>query len=234
MSNHIHPTAVLGPEVTMGEDNIIGPYCVLQGRVQLGDGNYLAAHVSIGGAAEVRGHPMTASWEEPFEGQPVIIGSRNVFKEFVSVSGGWAHETSIGDDGFFMTKTHINHDGRLGNEVTMAAMSTVAGHVSIGHGANIGLGTVVHQRLVIGDGAMVGMQSAVTRHLPPYVVSMGVPARPTRLNTYRLDKLGIPAGQHEHLAAVVLHGSHDTSELDATLRGPVEAWLARLDPSPHV
>ena len=231
MSNRIHHTAVVGPEVELGERNVIGPFCVLQGKVALGDDNYLASHVVVGGAAEVRGHDMSASWEEPSAGGPVHLGSRNVLKEMVTVSGGWAHETSLGDDCFVMTKAHINHDCRVGDEVTVAAMVVTAGHVTVGAGANLGLGTVVHQRLTVPEGSMIGMQSAVTRQLPPYVVSMGVPARPARLNTYRLDRLGITVEQQEALAAVVLHGSRDTSGLDEQLRAPVEAWLERTSPT---
>jgi UDP-N-acetylglucosamine acyltransferase len=227
VSNRIHPTAVVGPEVTLGAGNTIGPYCVLQGRVTLGDDNYLASHVVVGGAAEVRGHDMTASWEDSFDGGPVLIGSRNVLKELVTISGGWAHETSVGNDGFFMTKAHINHDGRIGDEVTVSAMVVAAGHVTIGDGANLGLGTVVHQRLTVPEGSMIGMQSAVTRELPPFVVSMGVPARAARLNTHRLDRLGVPADQHEPLAAVLLHGSRDTSAIQDSLRPAVDAWLDR-------
>ncbi len=227
MSNRIHSTAVIGPEVTLGERNVIGPFCVLQGPMTIGDDNYLASHVVLGGAAEVRGHDMTSSWEETFVGNPVTIGSRNVFKEFVTVSGGWAHETSVGDDCFFMTKVHVNHDGRIGDEVTLSAMVVTAGHVTVGDGANLGLSAVVHQRLTVGEGSMIGMQSAVTRQLPPYVVSKGVPARPVRLNTHRLSRLGVPEDQHESLAAVVLHGSRDTSALSPSLRGPVESWLER-------
>lgn len=227
MSNRVHPTAVIGPEVILGERNVIGPFCVLQGRVSIGDDNYLASHVVLGGAAEVRGHDMTPSWEEPFDGNPVTIGSRNVFKEFVTISGGWAHETSVGDDGFFMSKAHVNHDGRIGDEVTISAMVVTAGHVTIGDGANLGLGTVVHQRLTVAEGCMIGMQSAVTRQLPPYVVSMGVPARPTRLNTHRLGRLGIGEDQHEPLEAVLLRGSQDTSAISPALLGPIRAWLER-------
>ena len=40
------------------------------------------------------------------------------------------------------------------------------------------------------------MQSAVTRDLPPYVVSKGVPAKPARLNIHRLDRLGVDEGAH--------------------------------------
>ncbi len=152
-SNRIHPTAIVGPEVVLGSGNVVGPYCVLQGPVTVGDDNYFASHVVVGGAAEVRGHAMTASWEEPFDGGAVRIGSGNVFKEFVTLSGGWAGETTVGDDCFVMTKAHINHDGHLGNEVIVSGMVVTAGHVTIEDGANLGLGTVVHQRLTVPAGA---------------------------------------------------------------------------------
>ena len=104
----------------------------------------------------------------------------------------------MGDDGFLMSKVHVNHDGRIGDEVTLSGDGRDRRHTSrSATGRNLGLGTVVHQRLTVGEGSMIGMQSAVTRQLPPYVVSMGVPARPARLNTYRLARLGVPAEQHE-------------------------------------
>ncbi len=76
---------------------------------------------------------------------------------------------------------------------------------------------------------MIGMQSAVTRELPPFVVSMGVPAKAARLNTYRLDKLGVQPDQHEVLEAVLLRDSDDLSGLDDALRRPISAWRSRRD-----
>src|SRR5688500_990548 len=124
-----------------------------------------------------------------------------------------------------MTKAHVAHDGRCGAAVTLAAMVVTAGDVAVGAGAIVGLGTGVHPRLTVGAGAMIGMQSAVTRQLPLYVVSMGVPARASRLNPYRLDRLGVSEDHHQPLAAVVLHGSRDTSAIPEALRGAVDAWL---------
>jgi len=227
MTNRIHPTAVVGPQVELGSNNVIGPYAVLQGPVVLGDDNYVAAFACIGGLPEVRDHDFTPAWEQRIDGQPVHIGSRNVFKEHVTVSGGWAHETSVGDDGFFMTKAHINHDCRVGDEVTVSAMVVAAGHVVIEDGANLGLGAVIHQRRVVPAGSMIGMQAAVTTDLPPYVVSMGVPARPARLNTHRLQRLGVPESSLEQLGAVLLEDSHDLAGLPDGLLPAITAWLER-------
>jgi len=229
MANRIHPTAVLGPQVELGDGNIIGPFCVLQGPVVLGDDNFLASHVSVGGAAEVRGHRFEPSWEEPFDGHGVVIGSRNVIKEFVAINGGWKHTTRVGDDGFLMGLAHLNHDVVAGDEVTVSGSAVVAGHVVIEDGANLGLGTVVHQYRTVPAGSMIGMQSAVTRDLPPYVVSMGVPARPSRLNTHRLARLGIDEGAHARLESVLLGGSRDLAGIPDSLLPSVRAWLDRLD-----
>lgn len=227
MTNRIHPTAVVGPQVRLGTGNLIGPYAVLQGPVVLGDDNFVSAFACIGGLPEVRGHDFTAVWEDETDGRPVLIGSRNVFKEHVTVSAGWAHETSVGDDGFFMSKAHINHDCRIGDDVTVSAMVVAAGHVTIEDGANLGLGAVVHQRRVVPAGSMVGMQAAVTTDLPPYVVSMGVPARPRRLNTHRLTRLGVSADCHDLLEAVLLNGSNDLTGIPDVLLPSITAWRER-------
>lgn len=227
MSNRIHPTAVVGPQVELGEDNVIGPFCVLQGPLVVGDRNFFASHVSVGGAAEVHGHLFVPSWEDESPEGGVRIGNDNIFKEFVTVNTGWEHQTVIGSHGMFMGKMHLGHDAWIGDRVTISCAALVGGHTVVEDDATIGLGAALHQRLTIGAGSMTGMQAAVTRHVPPFTICMGSPARPSRLNTYRLDKMGIPAEQHEPLAAVVLSGSRDTGGLDERLRGAVDAWLDR-------
>ncbi len=227
MSNRIHPTAIIGPQVELGKDNVIGPFCVLQGPVVVGDRNFFSSHVSIGGAAEVQGHLFVPSWEEDSSEGGVRIGDDNIFKEFVTLNTGWQHETVIGSSGMFMGKMHFGHDARIGDRVTISCAAMVGGHTIVEDDATIGLGAALHQRLTIGAGSMTGMQAAVTRDVPPFTICMGSPARPSRLNAYRLDKVGIPAEQHEPLAAVVLSDSRDTSGLDERLRAPVEAWLER-------
>jgi UDP-N-acetylglucosamine acyltransferase len=227
MTNRIHPTAVVGPQVRLGHGNVIGPFCVLQGPVEIGDDNFFASHVSIGGAAEVHGHLFVPSWEEESADSGVVIGSHNIFKEFVTLNTGWEHQTVIGDHGMFMGKMHFGHDARIGDRVTISCAALVGGHTVVEDDATIGLGAALHQRLTIGAGSMTGMQAAVTRDVPPFTIAMGSPARPTRLNTHRLDKLGVSPDAHEALAGVVLGDTRDTSGLPDAVRGPVESWLAR-------
>ena len=49
----------------------------------------------------------------------------------------------------------------------------LGGRVVVGDRANLGLGTVVHQRRVVGPDVMVGMGSVVTRDVPPCAKAFG-------------------------------------------------------------
>ena len=227
MTNRIHPTAVIGPQVELGEDNIVGPFCVLQGPVKVGNRNFFASHVNIGGAAEVHGHLYVPSWDEESEEGGVVIGSDNIFKEFVTLNTGWQSQTAIGDAGMFMGKMHFGHDAQIGDRVTISCAVLVGGHTVVEDDATIGLGAALHQHLTIGAGSMIGMQAAVTRNLPPFTVAMGAPATPKRLNTQRLDRLGVAHEQHDLLASVVLGQNRDAAGLDDVVRRPVDAWLNR-------
>jgi len=52
--------------------------------------------------------------------------------------------------------------------------------VTIGDGADIGVGTVILPGISIGEGAIVGAGSVVTKNISPFTVYAGNPARPLR------------------------------------------------------
>ena len=51
--NKIHPTAIIGKEVVLGEGNTIGPYSVIEGKTYIGDNNTICSHVVIGSSLTV-------------------------------------------------------------------------------------------------------------------------------------------------------------------------------------
>lgn len=50
----------------------------------------------------------------------------------------------------------------------------------LGHEAYVGAGSLVKRGVTIGDGAVIGARSVVTRDIPPYTVAVGSPARVVR------------------------------------------------------
>lgn len=54
------------------------------------------------------------------------------------------------------------------------------GNITIGNDVWIGYGAIILSGVTIGDGAIVGAHSLVTKDIPPYTIAGGVPARPIR------------------------------------------------------
>jgi len=89
------------------------------------------------------------------------------------------------------------------DEVTIIAQSTILGHTyipkhfssffekrektTIKHGAYLALGTKVLPGVTIGEYAIVGACSLVTKDVPAYTMVVGIPAKPVR--TYRLEDI---------------------------------------------
>ncbi|MGI8761729.1 MAG: UDP-N-acetylglucosamine acyltransferase [Jatrophihabitantaceae bacterium] len=192
--NDIHPTAVIGEGVELGADNVIGAYVVILGPTTIGDGNWIGPHTVLGTPAEVRGIDHGGADDAKGGGSGVRIGSGNVIRELSAVQQGH-HDalTSIGDECYLMDKVHIGHDCVVGNRVTMAPTTVLAGHVHIGDGANLGMGTIVHQRKVIGPVAMIGMGSIVTKNVPPYGMAFGNPCRIRGANRVGMQRAGVAA-----------------------------------------
>jgi UDP-N-acetylglucosamine acyltransferase len=189
MSNRIHPTAIIGPNVKLGKNNVIGPYCVFSGKVEIGDENVFVSHVSVGQAPQHRKFDHLKSNMD--EVGTVIIGSRNVFREFVTVHQPYITETKVGSDCFIMSYAHISHDTILEDFVTVANSSQIGGHCVLMQNCNLGLSTCLHQYTVIGSYTMVGMGSVSSKNLIPFNKFVGSPtAKRVGINKIGLERLG--------------------------------------------
>jgi UDP-N-acetylglucosamine acyltransferase len=152
---------ILEGDIRIGGGCSIAPHVLVMGRVVMGEANDIGHGATIGGAPEHPDHPHSDGWIE--------IGSRNVFRERCTVNMPTTEAlTRVGNDNYFMHGVHIAHDCRVGDHVKIAPLTTLAGHVEIDDYVYLGLHTAVHQRRRIGMHCMVGMTSAVMKHLPPF------------------------------------------------------------------
>ena len=187
MRNLIHPTAIIDPKAELGINNFIGPFCYIGPDVIIGDENRIEAYVSIGTAAEHRNY-----FREP--PGPVRIGSNCVIREFVTINGGTVSVTRLGDSVVMLRGSHVGHDATIRNKANLSCNVLVGGHSIIGEGANLGLSAAVHQFRSVGAFAMVGMNSTVTRNVPPFVVAFGSPCEGQKVNRVGLQRSGLPDG----------------------------------------
>lgn len=199
----VHETAMVDASARIGDGVTVGPYASIGPNVSLGDGVEILSHAVIArnttiGAGTIV-HPFAVLGGPPqsvgYKGEEttLVIGARNVIREFVTINRGMPNargETRIGDGGFIMTHAHIAHDCVLGNGVIMANNVMIGGHVDIGDSAWIGGGAAVHQNARIGRNAMLGGMAGLEGDLIPFGSALGNRAYLGGLNLVGLKRRG--------------------------------------------
>ncbi len=186
----VGPFAVIGPGVEIGPRTIVGPHTVINGPSVLGADNHVFQFASIGDAPQ----------DKKYRGEPtrLVVGERNVFREFCTINRGTTHDkgvTRIGDDNLFMACSHVAHDCVVGNNTVFANGAVLGGHVEIGDWVILGGLVAVHQFARVGAHAFLGGGSMVRQDVPPYVMVSGNPAEPQMVNAEGLRRRGFSEEQ---------------------------------------
>jgi len=157
--------------VHIGDHCSIGPHAVIYYDVEIG------AHTLLGDGASVR--------------EQCRIGSHCLIGRYVTVN----YNTTVGDRTKIMDLTHITGNGMVGNDVFISVLVGTTNDNALGQhayseetivgptirdGAMIGVGVSMLPRVVIGERAVVGAGSVVTKDIPADTLAMGIPARPIR------------------------------------------------------
>ncbi|MFB9427767.1 DapH/DapD/GlmU-related protein [Streptoalloteichus tenebrarius] len=187
----VHPTAVVGDGVELGERVTIGPNAVVLGPCRIGDDCWIGPGCVIGTPPEISSLPHNRAWDGELAHLGVEIGARTVVRELSTIHQGSHRPTRIGSDCWLLNRVYVAHDGQVGDQVTVSAGVSMGGHVVVGDRVNIGMNAVVHQRRVIGPGAMVGMGAAVTRDVPPFAKAFGTPVRLRGVNAVGMVRAGV-------------------------------------------
>lgn len=246
----IHPTALLGSDVVLGDDVTIGPYAIVESGARVGDRSTIMAsayvasacvigpdcdvHVGavLGGPAQFRG------WVDP--GGRLEIGARTVIREGVTAHRALrtGDRTVIGPDCMLLAGSHVAHDCALGQGVTLANGALLAGYVTIDDGAFLSGNVVVHQHVRIGRLAMIAGQARVSKDVPPCVTVIG-DSTVCGVNVVAMRRAGMSAEQRRtvsHLYAAVYRSGLNVSQAVARLgampaTAERDAWLAFISAS---
>lgn len=192
----VHPDAVIGPGVHIGEfaiveqDVVIGtetrlePYVFVKRWTTLGERNEISAGTVLG----------TDPLDKNFTGERsyLKIGNGNKIREHYTVSRGTAPESStiIGDENYVMTSGHIAHNAVIGNRTVIASCALVAGYVEVEDGAFISGNVAIHQYSKVGCYSMVAGGTRVNLDVPPYFLCAGLYVTPMGLNSVGLRRAG--------------------------------------------
>jgi UDP-N-acetylglucosamine acyltransferase len=203
----IHPSAIVHATARIGRGTVVGPHAVIGSGVTVGERCRIGASVVIDGLTEVGDEteifPMASIGLAPqdlkYHGEPtrLVIGRRNVFREFVTINRGTeigGGVTRIGDGNLFMAYVHVAHDCTVGSGTIFGPHATLGGHVLVDDFANVSAGSAVHQFCRVGRHAFIGGYSVVTKDALPFARTIGSrPARVFGVNSIGLSRRGFTA-----------------------------------------
>lgn len=199
----IHPTAIVDSNARLDRDVKIGPYSIIGGDVEIGAGTTVGPHcvierwTKIGRDCQIFTGAVLGGVTQDlkFKGERsfVKIGDRNRIREYVTINRSTAKDgaTIIGNDNLIMAYSHIAHDCVICNKVIIANCGTLAGHCTMHDGSILGGLAGLHQFVQVGTLAIIGGCSKVVKHIPPYAMADGHPARVYGLNIIGLNRAGI-------------------------------------------
>lgn len=170
MANYIHPTAIIGDNVILGDNNYIGAYCII------GDP---AEHKKYWKKKKIQGVEINE-----IECGQVIIGNGNMITGLVTIDAGTNEPTIIGNNCFIMKHAHIGHDCHIESDVTISCGAKIGGHSIVKELSNIGLNAVLHQFTIIERGCMIGASAFIKGATEEFTKYAGVPARKIGSNEY--------------------------------------------------
>ena len=233
-----HPTAIVEDGALLGADVEIGPFCSVGRSVRLGDGVRLLSHVAVSGNTEIGarsivyagamlGGPAQIRGDNAPQAK-LAIGEDCTIRECVTMNAGSARDkgiTRVGARGYFMSYSHVGHDCFVGDDVTFANGTQLAGHVTIGDGVIMGGLSAVQQFGRIGRGAMLGGLSGANTDIIPYGIAAGPHAELGNLNLVGLKRRGVPRENLNALRAAFRMIFLDTAgSLADRARGARDKW----------
>lgn len=227
----IHPSSVISPEAILADDVVIGPFCLIRGKVRIGKGTRLESHVSIGsehGTIEIGENNQISAGvvlggdpqDKKYRGEQtqLIIGNNNQIREYVSISLGTVQgngKTVIGNGNMIMAYSHFGHDCFLGNDNVIANASQFAGHVHVDDRVIIGGMCAFNQNVKVGSFGFVAGYSGVNKDLLPFSMSQGNYAVCRATNKIGLERAGVSSPDIDNIhkaIRIIIKGSSTIAE----------------------
>ena len=194
----IDKTAIIDPSAQIDETAIIGPNVVIGKNVKIGARTRVIANAyieysEIGEDCTIS--PFATIGSEPqdlgYKGEEtkVIIGNGTIIKENVTIHRGAAcgdFTTRVGNKCLLMVGSHVAHNCVLEDEVILANLVTLGGHIHVGFGGM----SVFHQNIRIGKMAIISGFSAARQDILPFSKGEGRPPVARGLNVVALKRRG--------------------------------------------
>lgn len=215
----IHPTAEISPDATIAASATVGPFCIIEGNVQIGAQTVVDSHARIGHrfgrvdigernhiqhGAVLGGPPQDLSYTDA--DTRLVIGNDNRIGEYVSISLGTekaARTTTIGNGTLLMAFVHIGHDCTIGDHVVITNGTQLAGHVTVEEHALLSGLAGVTQFTRLGRYSFLTAGAFANKDIAPFTIAEGHWARPKAINRIAIRRAGFSSDERRDLERAV-------------------------------
>ena len=183
-NNFISPKSILHDNVNIGHNNNIHNDVIIYPNTTIGNNNNIFPRNIIG--------EFPISSDDKFNTynfkltKGVEIGNNNLFHIDNVIFSGIDNKTFIGNNNKFLAQNSIAHDVKVFNNVTWYTRICSGGYSIFLNYSNIGMESVIHQKIVVGQYSMIGANSTITKHVFPYYININNKLH--RLNEKKIPK----------------------------------------------
>jgi len=187
-------TTYIEPDVIIGQDTVIWPNTFLHGATRIGEGctigpNSILRDTQLGDRCRV----LSSVAEQAVVEDDVDIGPFAHLRKGAHLAHG-VHVGNFGEvkNSYLGPGTKMGHFSYLGDTTLGVGVNIGAGTITcnydgkrknkteIGDHAFIGSDTMLIAPVTVGEGAITGAGSVVTKNVPPHSLAVGMPARAIR------------------------------------------------------
>ena len=200
----IHPTAIIDPSATCGDNVSVGANAVVQAGVHLGNGVCLHPNVVVYPGARVGDRtvlhancvihervqigaegfgfvPTPQGWEKMEQSGFVVIEDGVRVGSNTTIDRPAVGTTRIGRGTKLDNLVHIAHGCQVGEGVVMAGQVGMAGGVTIGNRVILAGQVGIANQATVGDGAIATAKAGIHGDVAPGEIVTGMPALPHRV-----------------------------------------------------
>lgn len=184
--SEIHPSAKIGQNVVIEDGCKISEGVVIEHNVVIHSGTKIGKNSRIRSCSSIGGDGF--GFERMEDGEPlrfthlggVIVGDNVEVGSCTTIARGTLSNTIIEDHVKIDNLVHIAHNCHIKRGAFIIACAEISGGVVIGENAWIAPNSCTHQKISVGDNAIVGLGAVVTKDVPTNTVYAGNPAKKIR------------------------------------------------------
>lgn len=198
----ISPLAHIDPKAQIENNVTIDPFAFIEADVIIGEGTWIGPHVVLMNGARIGknckifpGAVISAIPQDlKFDGEVTTaeVGDGTIVREYVTINRGTNDrmKTKVGQNCLLMAYAHVAHDCVVGNNVILANLVMLAGHVTIEDWAILEGYVGVVQFAKIGAHSFIAGKSGVRKNVPPFVKAAREPLAFAGVNTTGMRRRG--------------------------------------------